>query len=127
VRGLTVLIADDDPAFRSALRLLLEAEDAVVVGEARDGGEAVELAASLAPDVLLIDYQMPVLDGVSATSIVARRWPNVCVVFLSGTAHPDARTRAFAAGAAAYIDKSELSSVVALTSDAVLASRSAAV
>lgn len=122
-----VVIADDDPAFRAALRLVLEAEDAEVVGEARDGSEALQLAAALRPDVLLIDYQMPVLDGVAAAQILSRRWPEVCIVFLSGTADPDARARAFSAGASAFLDKAELSSVVTLTSAALSSSRVAAV
>jgi pilus assembly protein CpaE len=121
------VIADDDPAFRAALRLVLEAEDTAVVGEARDGSEALQLASALRPDVLLIDYQMPVLDGIATTQILSRRWPEVCVVFLSGTADPDARSRAFNAGAAAFLDKSELSSVVALTTAALSSSRAAAV
>jgi DNA-binding NarL/FixJ family response regulator len=111
---LTVVIADDDAAFREALRLVLEADGDVVVGEARDGSEAVQLAGMLHPDVLLLDYEMPILDGIAAAQIVVRRWPEISVVFLSGTADAEARRRALAAGAASYIDKSELADVARL-------------
>jgi DNA-binding NarL/FixJ family response regulator len=111
---MTVVIADDDAAFREALRLVLEADGSVVVGEARDGGEAVQLAAALQPDVLLLDYEMPILDGVAAAEIVVRRWPEISVVFLSGSADASARHRALSAGAASYIDKSEMAEVARL-------------
>jgi DNA-binding NarL/FixJ family response regulator len=66
--GITVVIADDQPLMRSALRMCLSPEpDIEVVGEARDGEEAVALANRLRPDVVIMDIRMPVLDGVAAT------------------------------------------------------------
>ena len=62
-----VLIADDQALFREGLRAVLVAKGVDVVGEASDGHEAVALAASLAPDVVLMDLRMPNLDGVAAT------------------------------------------------------------
>jgi pilus assembly protein CpaE len=115
---MTVVIADDDAAFREALRLLLEADGGVVVGEACDGGEAVQLAGALKPDVLLLDYELPVLDGVAAAEIVARRWPEISVVFLSGTADASARRRALSVGATSYLDKSEVADVARLVQQA---------
>jgi DNA-binding NarL/FixJ family response regulator len=111
---MTVVIADDDAAFREALRLVLEADGSVVVGEARDGSEAVQLAGALQPDVLLLDYEMPILDGVAAAEIVVRRWPEISVVFLSGSADGSARQRALSVGATTYIDKSEVADVARL-------------
>jgi len=66
-----VLLADDQAAVRSGLRALLELRgDIVVVGEARHGAEAVELAGHLRPDVVLMDVRMPTMDGITATAAI---------------------------------------------------------
>lgn len=65
---ITVLLADDQPLVRAGLRTILQEEaDLKVIGEAVDGGQAVEMAASLKPDVILMDVRMPTLDGIEAT------------------------------------------------------------
>ena len=63
----SVLIADDQDLVRAGFRLILELADFNVVGEARDGAEAVELARQLRPDVVLMDVRMPRMDGIEAT------------------------------------------------------------
>jgi DNA-binding NarL/FixJ family response regulator len=101
-----LLIADDHPAFRSGLRALLEtARDLVVVGEAATGGAAVEGAATLQPDVVLMDVNMPGLDGVEATRRIVDRAPHVAVLVL--TMHDDDETvfAAIRAGARGYLLK----------------------
>ena len=68
-----VLVADDQKLVRGGFRLMLEQHaDLEVVGEAGDGAEAVRLVRSLAPDVVLMDIQMPVLDGIAATEQIVR-------------------------------------------------------
>ena len=68
-----VLVVDDEALLRSAFSSLIEAQDDLeVVGEAADGQQAVELAASLAPDVIVMDVRMPVLDGIEATRRITR-------------------------------------------------------
>lgn len=68
-RPLRVVLADDQALVRSGFRLILSVEDDIeVVGEARDGAEAVRLVTELAPDIVLMDVQMPVLDGIAATA-----------------------------------------------------------
>ena len=67
-----VLIADDQALFREGLRQVLEANGLAVVGEAADGEDAVRLAIEHAPDVVLMDLRMPVMDGVAATRQIAQ-------------------------------------------------------
>ena len=79
-----ILIADDHAVVLDGLKLVLEAEsDFTVVGEAGDGAEAVGLAHELAPDVVLMDLQMPGLDGLSALKAIRRESPNIAVVILT--------------------------------------------
>ncbi|HSD77282.1 MAG TPA: response regulator transcription factor [Solirubrobacteraceae bacterium] len=69
--SIRVLIADDQALVRAGFRMILDAEEDIeIVGEAGDGGEAVELAGSLCPDVVLMDIRMPQLDGIEATRAV---------------------------------------------------------
>ena len=75
----SVVIADDQDLIRSGLRMVLEARGIDVIGEARDGREAVAVVSSLHPDVVLMDIRMPVLDGIAATrEIAARGWRREC-------------------------------------------------
>jgi len=68
---ISVLVADDEALLRTAFTALINAEDDLqVVGEAADGKQAVELAARLAPDVVLMDVRMPVMDGIEATRLI---------------------------------------------------------
>ena len=79
-----VLIADDHTIVRSGLRLLLQTEpDIEVIGEALDGREAVALAESLRPDVILMDIAMPGTSGLEATKQIKSRFPQMCVLALT--------------------------------------------
>ena len=101
-----VLIADDHDAFRAGLRALLEtAGDIVVAGEAATGEAAVEAAARLQPDVVLMDVNMPGLDGIEATRRIVDGSPHVAVLVL--TMHDDDETvfAAVRAGARGYLLK----------------------
>jgi DNA-binding NarL/FixJ family response regulator len=72
-----VLIADDHPLFRDGLKaLLLSAPDTEVVGEAATGQEAIDLAAESQPDVILMDLQMPDMDGIEATAATSSKGPS---------------------------------------------------
>jgi CheY-like chemotaxis protein len=107
-RPLRVLIVDDDQLLRSSIRHLVEA-DADVVAEAGDGAEALRLNRSLQPDLILIDLEMPVLDGIATTRELRRGGTGPQVIMISGTSDRTARRRARAAGAAAFVAKGRLS------------------
>jgi DNA-binding NarL/FixJ family response regulator len=103
---LRALIADDSELYAEAIVLTLELEPGIeVVAHARDGKEAVELALSLRPDVVLMDLDMPVLDGIEATKAVLGQLPDTRIVMVTGSAEEDDRRRAEAAGVAAYVRK----------------------
>ena len=102
----SVLLVDDHRLVRAGLvALLAGTEDIKVVGEASDGKQAVELAARLHPDVVLMDLSMPVLDGVAATRLILEESPSTHVVVLTSFADHHRVTDAVAAGAVGYLLK----------------------
>lgn len=101
-----VLIADDQALFREGLRTLLSTRPEVeVVGEAANGEEAVALAETLHPDVVLMDLRMPVMDGIVATARVRDRLPGVPVLVLTTFDDDASLFGALRAGAAGYLLK----------------------
>lgn len=101
-----VILADDHRVMRSGLRLLLERQsDLEVVGEAADGRETVELAARLAPDVVVMDVAMPNLNGIEATRRIAASNSHVGVAILSMHSDESYVIRSLRAGAKAYLLK----------------------
>src|SRR2546427_12412593 len=101
-----VLIADDQSLFRVGLTRLLEADPRVeIVGDAADGTEAVRLAGSLKPDVVLMDLKMPNLDGIGATREITQNHPDVKVLILTTVDADNHVIQALKAGASGYILK----------------------
>lgn len=105
----SVLIVDDHPLLREGVAAVLEAEtDIVVVGEARDGAEAVALFGQLRPDIVLMDLQMPGMDGVDAIGIIKAQAPDARIIVLTTYAGDVRALRALKAGASGYLLKSGL-------------------
>lgn len=101
-----VLIAEDQTLMREGLRTILELEDGFrVVGLAGDGREAVELARELQPDIVLMDVQMPVLDGVQATAELTRSVPTARVIILTTFDYDSYVFDGIRAGASGYLLK----------------------
>ena len=100
-----ILIADDHALFRDSLRSLLEARGLEVIGEARNGREAVELAKKLKPEVILMDLSMPELDGLSATKLISAGQPEVKVVMLTASDEDANLFEAIKSGAQGYLLK----------------------
>ena len=110
-RLVRVLIADDHRLFSEALEAILAADDRIeVVGQATDGGEAVELTVRLEPDVVLMDVSMPVLDGFEATKEVRAANAEISVLMLTGSNSRADVDRSREAGAAGYVTKDRIAS-----------------
>ena len=106
-RMIRVLVVDDHNVMRQGLTMLLSGErDIQVVGEAADGVDAIEQALVLRPDVVLMDFSMPRMDGVEATRHIVEALPHVRVIGLSMYEEPDRAAAMMSAGAAAYRSKS---------------------
>jgi len=104
--SIRLIIADDQRLFRQSLRIVLEHEsDLKVIGEASDGQEAYELAKALRPDVVLMDVEMPKLDGIAATKILAKALVGIKVLILSSYSDDDRVIQGIQAGAVGYIVK----------------------
>jgi CheY-like chemotaxis protein len=103
--GPRVLLVDDAAAIRNALRGVLEDAGIEVVGEAPDGTQGVAMAASLRPDVVLMDLRMPSADGFEATAQIVNQLPDVRVVVLSAYESEESAEAVRAAGAFAFLPK----------------------
>jgi DNA-binding NarL/FixJ family response regulator len=113
------MLADDHRMIREGLRRSLSELGFTVVGEARNGSEALDLAAALRPDVVLMDVTMPELDGVEATRQIKARQPEVRIVVLTMHADHDILTQAIRAGANGYLVKDCSTDEIAMAIDAV--------
>ncbi|WP_454138238.1 response regulator [Microbacterium paulum] len=104
--GVRVLIVDDDPVMRIGLRTLIHHPPSfTVIGEAEDGGAAICAMQLDAVDVVLMDLQMPGVNGVQATAEITRRWPSARVLVITAFAALDAIVPALRAGASGYLLK----------------------
>jgi DNA-binding NarL/FixJ family response regulator len=100
-----ILIADEQALFRYSLRSLLEAHGLEVLGEARNGREAVDLSRKLKPDLVLMDLAMPEMDGFAATRLISAEQPEVKVVILTACDESSKLFEAIKSGAQGYLLK----------------------
>jgi len=116
-----IVLVEDNDIFREALELLLDLRsDVEVVASVRDGGAAVDAARRTSPDVVVMDYRLPGLDGVQATRALRESCPEVAVVCLTASASLRERDALLEAGAVACLTKDqELDEIVAAIHKAV--------
>ncbi len=104
--NIRVLIIDDHPLFRQGIRYSLEdADDIEVAGEAENGQEAIKLTERLLPDVVLVDINLPGLNGLEVARVIKRREPGIGIIVLSVYEDDDQLFQAIKVGAAAYFSK----------------------
>jgi NarL family two-component system response regulator LiaR len=94
-----IVIADDHPLYRDALRQMLCLQpDLLVIAEAENGRDAIELCRRLRPELVLMDVHMPTLDGIAATHEIKREFPLIVVLMLTALEDPDLLSEALRAG-----------------------------
>lgn len=108
-----IIIADDHPLVRFAVRQSLDAEDDLeVMAEARTGRDLVDLTRQLRPDAVVLDYQMPVMDGMSAARVLAEELPRVRILMLTSEEDPIVLEEATRAGVHAFVAKTDPAEVL---------------
>jgi DNA-binding NarL/FixJ family response regulator len=105
MRRVRILVVDDHQMLREALVEMLELSGFEVLGAVADGAEATSLAPGLAPDVVLMDLSLPVINGLDATRLLREVAPNTAIVMFSAFDSEELKRQAFAAGAVAYLPK----------------------
>lgn len=106
MKPIRVLLAEDQTLMRQGLRTLLEAEPGhVVIAEAEDGSAAVKLTLQLRPDIILMDVQMPHMNGVEATAEICRAWPSARIIILTTFDRDDYVFQGVRAGALGFLLK----------------------
>jgi len=100
-----IIVVDDFPAWRVMLRTLLSRTPCRMVGEARNGLEAVSKASQLQPDIVILDIGLPGFNGIEAAKLIRQKCPRARIVFLSQQTDLETKEAALAAGGSAYVLK----------------------
>jgi DNA-binding NarL/FixJ family response regulator len=121
VNTIRVVLADDHTLVRAGIRTLLESLDGLeVVGEASDGGQALELARAKLPDIVVLDIGMKEMDGLQAAAALKQELPQIKTIMLSMHSTPDVVEQALRAGASAYLVKDAATTELELAVRAVM-------
>jgi DNA-binding NarL/FixJ family response regulator len=105
----SILLVDDHPIMRQLISAALDEEaHMVIIGEAADGKEAIDKARQLRPDLILMDFSMPGIDGIEATRIIHSEFPDIRIIGLSLHQEENRTARMLEAGAATYVCKDDL-------------------
>jgi CheY-like chemotaxis protein len=123
----TVLIADDFAAWRALIGKILSPSHWKIVGEAQDGIEALDIATDEQPDIILLDVELPGMNGIKAAGLIRKTSPNSTIVFLTQNDDADIRQAALSTGAAAYILKANAASELLNVMSAIRLASQAAV
>jgi DNA-binding NarL/FixJ family response regulator len=111
--AIRVLLVDDEPAIRRGLRMRLMLEPELeIVGEAANGVAAIEMSRQLDPDIVVMDIRMPVMDGITATQLLADQATHPAIIALSLYDDADTINRTLDAGACAFLTKSNMDSTL---------------
>src|ERR1044071_3333841 len=103
-----VAIVDDHEMVRMSLAMFLQLhEDIEIIGVAENGAEYLELCANMLPDIVLMDYLMPGLNGLGVTRQLLERYPEIRVILLTATVEDDLAEQAYAAGAICFASKAD--------------------
>jgi DNA-binding NarL/FixJ family response regulator len=105
----SIVIVDDDPRFRGIARRLLESEGFEVLGEAADGREGISVSRELDPDVVLLDVQLPDIDGIEVAAQLVASGARAAVVLTSTREEADFGPELRASGARGFVPKDEIS------------------
>ena len=101
-----LILVDDHAVVRSGLGAVISSyDDMCLVGEAGNGEEAVKLCEKLQPDIVLMDLMMPVMDGIAATEVIKKRWPEIMIIALTSNKEKQMVEGALKAGALSYLLK----------------------
>jgi len=114
MKRITVLLVEDHAIVRQGLRLLVQTDgDIEIVGEAKTGREAVQMAGTLRPEVIVMDIAMPLLNGLEATRQILKAFPTMKVLILSAHSDPEYVEQVVKAGASGYLVKQSSGDVLA--------------
>ncbi len=105
MKKITVVVVDDDSMMREMLRLILRGENYSVIGEAANGSDAISLCEKLTPDLVLLDINMPKMDGLQALEEIRKVSPGSIVIMVSADATMDRVSEAMQKGAAGFVVK----------------------